>query len=121
MRYRRAVHGVLAAALAIAGCADDRGPRLSSVEPAAAPPGAQVVITGERLCGDTGDCATAAGEIDIGLSPPTVRATVIAYEDTTATIAIPTAVAIGPTAIVVIVNERASNALDFDVIAPTAR
>jgi hypothetical protein len=34
---------------------------------------------------------------------------------------LPSAVPIGPTALVVIVNERASNALDFEVVAPTAR
>lgn len=120
MRYRRVVRYVIWAVM-IAGCTDDRGPRLSSVDPPAAGRGAQVVVHGERLCGDDGDCATAAGEVSLGLSPPTVRATVVDYTDTAATIAIPTAVELGPTAIVVIVNDRASNALDFEVLAPTVR
>lgn len=100
----------------LVGCTDDRGPRLSSVEPAAAPPGARVTLTGERLCG--GDCETAAGEVQIGLSLPTTLAVVIEYDDTRAVIELPTAVPAGPTEILVTVNDRASNAIAFEVLSP---
>jgi hypothetical protein len=109
----RAIVGVV---LAIVGCTDDRGPRLLSVEPAAAGRGAQVQLTGEHLCGESGNCDTAAGEIQLGLSPPTVRAIVIDYADDLAIIEIPTVIDVGPTVIVVTVNEHASNTLDFEVL-----
>jgi hypothetical protein len=108
----------LLAVLAIVGCADGRGPRLLAAEPAAAGRGAQVMITGEHLCGEAANCDTAAGDVQLGLSPPTVRATVIDYADDRAIIEIPTVIDIGPTVIVVTVNEQASNALDFEVLPP---
>ena len=100
----------------LVGCADDRGPRLSSVEPAAAPPGARVTIHGARLC--DGDCDTAAGKVQIGLDLPTTIATVIEYDDDRAVIELPTATPTGSTEILVTVNERASNAIAFEVLAP---
>ena len=102
--------------LALAGCADDRGPRLSSVAPAAAPRGALVMLTGDRLCG--GDCETAAGEIQLGLELPTTIASVIEYDDDRAIIEIPSSTALGPTEIIVTVNDRSSNAIAFEVLAP---
>ncbi len=102
--------------LAITGCTDDRGPRLSSVDPAAAGRGARVMLSGSRLCG--GDCATAGGEIQIGLDLPATLAIVIEYDDDRAIIEIPSSTAIGPTELVVTVNERSSNAIGFEVLAP---
>ena len=102
--------------LALAGCADDGGPRLDAVTPAAALHGAMVTLTGSRLCGARGDCATAAGEVAIGLALPAVRAIVVSYSDTTAQVMIPDAAPVGDTALVVTVNERSSNALDFEVV-----
>jgi hypothetical protein len=107
---------VVGAALALVGCSDGSGPHLVSATPPAAGRGAQVLLTGEHLCGEPANCDTAAGEIQLGLSPPTVRVTVIDYADDQATIQIPTIVADGPTVIVVTVNEQASNALDFEVL-----
>jgi len=105
------------AALAVAGCGvDDGGPRLASVTPSAAGHNTAVVISGARLCGDSGDCATAAGQVQIGLSSPTVKAPILDYTDTSATITIPDLVPVGRTEIVVTVNERASNALAFEVL-----
>lgn len=106
---------LVSAALAGAACVDASGPHLDRAEPAAASPGALVTLTGQRLCG--GDCAAAGGAIRIGLDEP-VQAMILAYDDTTAQIRIPTVTPIGRTAIVATVNERASNALDFEVLAP---
>lgn len=100
-----------------ASCTDDGGPRLISVTPAAAPRGARVTIEGERLCGERGHCATAAGAIRIGASASVVQATVLDYGDRAAEIEIPEVTPIGKTELIVTVNELASNALDFEVIA----
>ncbi len=99
------------------GCVDDAGPRLDDVTPAAAAPGAVVSLAGRRLCGAGGDCATAGGAIRIGLDMP-VQATIVMYSNTTAQIRIPTITPVGRTVLVVTVNEQASNALDFEVLAP---
>jgi len=98
------------------GCADDGGPRLDGVVPAAASRNAAVTITGRRLCGASGDCATAGGEVDLGLALPMVRAIVMSYSDTSAAIVIPPVAPVGATALIVTVDERSSNALDFEVL-----
>jgi hypothetical protein len=84
--------------------------------PAAARRGAPVVVTGVRLCGARGDCATAAGQIDLGRSLPLARAVVVAYADTAAQIVVPDAAIVGSTVVIATVNEQASNALDFEVL-----
>ena len=109
------IRGLLAAALACAGCGDDGGPRLEAVAPAMASPAAMVTLTGRRLCGASGACASAGGEVVIGLAQP-VRATVTAYGDTSAQIVIPPAAPVGATQIIVTVNDQASNAIDFEVL-----
>jgi len=99
---------------ALVACAGDHGPRLDAAMPAAAPRNAMVTLTGERLCG--GDCTTAAGEVQIGIEPPMVRAVVVSYADTTAEVVIPSVTPIGKTQLIVTVDERSSNALDFEVL-----
>jgi hypothetical protein len=84
--------------------------------PAAAAHDATVTITGRRLCGASADCASAAGQVQIGLDAPIVRANVTAYTDTHADIVIPEVAPAGVTKIVVTVNERASNSIDFEVL-----
>jgi hypothetical protein len=111
-----AVGAVLGGLVALGGCADDGGPRLAAVTPAAARRGATVTLTGSRLCGIHADCAGAAGAVELGLDPPMVRAIVIGYDDTAAQILIPDAAPVGPTAVIVTVAERSSNALDFEVL-----
>ena len=106
----------LALGLACAGCSDDEGPRLDSATPTAAARNGLVAIAGHRLCGPQGDCAKAGGEIQLGIDPPTVRANIVSYSDTSAQIAIPPAAPVGPTVLIAIVNERSSNALDFEVL-----
>jgi hypothetical protein len=111
-----AAGAVLGCAAALAACADDGGPRLAAAMPAAAARDARVTITGSRLCGASADCATAGGEISLGRNPPMVRAIVVDYSDTAAVIAVPLAAPIGKTVVIATVNERSSNALDFEVL-----
>lgn len=101
---------------ALAGCADDGGPRLETVVPRAANRNATVTITGRRLCGASGDCAHAAGEVQLGIVSPTVRAIVVSYSDTSAQVVIPPVAPLGDSVLIVTVNERSSNALDFEVL-----
>ena len=117
--HRRAAIGLGLAALAapVHGCVGDSGgPRLDAVAPIAASRNATVMLTGVRLCGPMADCATAAGEVQLGLDPPVVRAVVVGYTDTVASIVVPAAVALGPTQLVVTVDDRVSNALAFTVL-----
>jgi len=104
------------AVMLVAGCVDDGGPRLETATPAAAARNATVTLTGSRLCGASGDCATAGGQVQLGLALPVVRAIVVSYGDTAAQIMIPPVTPIGPTTLLVTVNERTSNALDFEVL-----
>lgn len=97
-------------------CTDDGGPRLDAASPPAAARNATVTLTGRRLCGSRADCATAAGEIQIGLGSPVVRAVVVAYSDTSAQIVLPPATPIGDTSLVVTVDDHVSNALAFEVL-----
>src|SRR5882757_200202 len=92
--------------LAVAGCADDGGPRLDAATPTAAARNAMVTLTGSRLCGARADCATAAGEVQLGIALPAVRAIVVSYSDTVAQIVIPPVTPLGPTTLLVTVNER---------------
>jgi hypothetical protein len=104
------------AVLAAAGCTDSTGPHLDAVMPTSARASAIVTLSGRHLCGAAGDCATAGGQVQIGLSPPTVAATIVSYADASAQIQIPTVTPPGATALVVTVNDRASNALSFEVL-----
>ena len=106
-----------AALVVFCACADDHGPRLETVTPSAASPNALVMITGTRLCGESGNCETAGGAIRIGLDNP-VQAMIIDYSNTAAQIRIPTIAPVGETVFIATVNDRASNALDFEVLAP---
>src|SRR5262249_7632720 len=110
---------VAATALAsAAGCIDDGGPRLDAAEPAAAARRATVRLLGRRLCGEGARCESAGGAVRLGAEPPLVQATVLAYGDTEAEIQIPDLAPLGPTVLIVTVNEHASNALAFEVLGP---
>jgi hypothetical protein len=112
----RTAGALVGLALAAGGCTDDGGPRLLAVTPAAASRNSMVTITGRRLCGASGDCATAAGAIDLGLALPMVRAIVVSYADTSAEVVIPPVAPLGRTVLIATVDERSSNALDFEVL-----
>ena len=98
------------------GCADDGGPRLSSVSPASAGIGASVELRGDRFCGATANCADAGGHVELGITQPLVQAPVLDYADTSATIQIPALAPSGTTSIVLTVDGRSSNALAFEVL-----
>ncbi len=105
------------AGVAQTSCIDDGGPRLDASTPAATVAGGMTVLTGRRLCGESGNCATAGGAVRIGLDDA-VQATIIMYSDTSAEIRIPTVTPVGRTSIVLTVNEKASNALAFEILPP---
>jgi hypothetical protein len=107
---------VLGLGLALGACADDGGPRLDEVMPASAPPGSSVEIVGRRFCGETTSCLGVAAKVELGLEPPIVQAMVFAYSDSVATIQIPAVATPGKTAIVLTVDGRSSNTLDFEVL-----
>ena len=108
----------LGVALALlAACAEDPGPRLETVTPRMTPAGGIVTLTGTRLCGDAGNCETAAGAIRIGYDNP-VQATILDYADTAATIRIPQITPVGATVLIATVNERASNGIGLVVTVP---
>jgi hypothetical protein len=99
-----------------AGCSDPGGPRLVSVDPAAVPRGQNAMITGEHLCGTHGDCSKAGGYVQIGVDPPVVQASIVTATDSTLRISIPTVTPVGPTSLVATIDNRSSNALDFEVL-----
>ncbi len=57
-----------------------------------------------------------AATIQIGLDFPAIDAQITSYTVTTATIIVPANALIGTTDLVVTVNNRASNALSFEVL-----
>jgi hypothetical protein len=100
----------------LAGCTDDGGPRLATVVPASTNPGGMVTLSGMRLCGAHGDCATAGGEVLIGLAQPGILAQIVTYADDHAVIEIPSLTPAGATFLSVTVDDQASNALAFEVL-----
>jgi hypothetical protein len=108
------VQPVTCAILLVAGCAATPGPRLLAASPAQGSPGALIALTGTDLC--AGDCATAAGEVLLGLGAQPLRAPVASYDDTMAVIAVPSLAPVGATQIVVTVGSASSNALAFEVL-----
>jgi hypothetical protein len=102
--------------LFLAACAAEPGPRLDAASPAAAAHAAPVTLSGERLCGTSSDCMATAATIQIGLEFPAIDAPITAYTTSSATIIIPENAVLGTTDIVVTVNNRASNALSFEVL-----
>lgn len=104
------------AVLPMLGCTETQGPRLDSVTPPAARKGDFVVITGQRLCGASGDCEAAGGEVQFGIELPTVRARIVRYEVGEAEVEVPDLVAVGEVSIVFTVNEYSSNELAFEVL-----
>ena len=107
------VQPVTCAILLLAGCAE-QGPRLTSATPAAGRPGTMIALAGTDLC--AGDCATAAGEVLLGLGAQPLRAPIASYDDAMAVIAVPELAPTGQTEIVVTVGSASSNALAFEVL-----
>jgi hypothetical protein len=110
-----------------AGCGgdDDGGtaPRIDSLAPSSAAPGAQIDVLGVRFCGPA---ASDVGADDACTTPPAgfvtfgttegVRGTVNAWKGTRITVTVPAALEAGVTNVVVTVNGVVSNARDFNVV-----
>jgi len=107
---------VLAVMTLGAGCTDDSAPHLDSATPTSSQRGATIALAGRHLCGASGNCTTAAGEVQLGESLPAVLAPIVSYSDSAAQIVVPTMAPIGATSIIVTVNEQASNALAFEIL-----
>jgi uncharacterized protein (TIGR03437 family) len=103
-----------AGALVLAGCYDS-GPHLDNVQPNRAHHNDAVTINGSNLCGDSGACAGAAGEVTLGIGAQPVRMPVTSYGDDTITVVIPPAAPVGKSKLVVTVNDTASNSVSFEV------
>ena len=107
---------IVVGAIGLAACASEPGPELTAAMPASAAHDATVTLSGERLCGTSNDCMAVTSTIQIGLTFPTIDALITAYSASSATIAIPDLAQVGSTQLIVTVDNRASNALDFEVL-----
>jgi hypothetical protein len=108
------VKGALAAAV-VAGCAGVEAPELEAATPAAARRGEAIVLDGTGFC--VPDCdASPEGSVAFGVEIPQIRAVVETWDETSIQVVVPQSVELGATEIVVTVNDRSSNALDFEVL-----
>lgn len=105
----------LATAVLGAGCAGVDGPHVTGLAPARARRGELVVLAGEGFC--PGGCAAAPqGAVDFGVELPQVRAPVVRWDATEIQVTVPQSIAVGATVVIVTVDDRSSNAVDFEVI-----
>ncbi len=116
----RAVALIMAAAAGL-GCEGASGPAIERLEPALAARGTTVTLRGTGFCGPdraraTGECASPpSGAVDLGLSPPMLRAPVLSWSDAAISIQVPPTVAAGAVAVIVTVDGRSSNAATLEV------
>jgi hypothetical protein len=105
----------IVAGVGVGGCAGADAPTLDSASPASATRGGAVVLRGDGFC--VPDCESSpAGTVDFGVEIPQIRAVVVAWDATAIQVVVPQMVDTGPTEIVVTVNDRTSNAIDFEVL-----
>lgn len=108
-------------ALALAACTGAGGPSIDRLEPATAARGDTVTVRGSGFCGpdrasDTGACTSPpSGAVDLGLAPPMTRAAILAWSDAAIAVQVPPNVPAGPTAVIVTVDGRSSNAATLEV------
>jgi hypothetical protein len=99
----------------VAGCAAADAPHLDSAVPASSRRGDPVVLNGTGFC--VPDCdESPAGTVDFGVELPQIRALVVEWNATAIRVIVPQAVDVGATELLVTVNDRSSNALDFEVL-----
>jgi uncharacterized protein (TIGR03437 family) len=112
---------VVLAALAFGGCSDNDdipAPRVSSVSPSAAPPGAIVTVAGAYLCQqpETGsdddplDCSSVDGIVYFGTAPGVTSL----YTDTQITVEVPE-IQVGSVEVSVTSTGRDSNSVSFTI------
>lgn len=106
--------------VAASACADEDGPRLDAIAPAAATAGERVVLTGARLCGagqvsEDGACEPLpVGQVSFGIDPP-VTGGIVAWRDDRIEALVPMSAPIGDVLVVVTVDGRSSNGLSFEI------
>jgi hypothetical protein len=106
---------LLALALLV-GCEGVDPPVIASVTPASAPRGETVELAGERFCELADDsCAPFSGSVAFGLELPQIRAVPVSWAPQRIRLVVPQNVADGATVIVVTVDGRTSNAVEFTV------
>lgn len=102
--------------LLVGACTGEPGPQLDTVEPTAAAHGAIVTLSGERLCGTSNDCMAVTSTLQVGLDLPVIDAVITGFTATSVAIVVPERSPVGKTDLVITVNNRASNALAFEVV-----
>ena len=108
----------LAAALVAAGggCEAAGAPSLDSIAPGQARRGAIVELRGAGFCA-TADCSDSAiGAVDFGVELPQVRAAVVTWTVDRISVVVPQSVDTGAIEVLVTVEDRSSNAVDFEVL-----
>lgn len=108
--------GLLLALVVSSSCTDDGGPRLDAVTPPASARNTMVTVTGQHLCGADDDCARATGSVVLGLSPPQVQLAVVDAAPTSLRLVVPAIAELGATHLFATIDDRASNALAFEVL-----
>ena len=102
------------AAIAVAGCAGAGAPSIDQLTPATGRRGDAVVVHGDGFC--VPDCdGSPMGAVDFGLDP-LIRATALTWDATAIQVIVPQSVELGTTEVIVTVNDRSSNAVDFEVV-----
>jgi uncharacterized protein (TIGR03437 family) len=110
-----------AAAVALAACGVD-GPAIDRLEPATAAHGDIVTVHGAGFCGPDraavgGECTSApSGAVAFGLNPPMARAPILSWSDAAIAVQVPAAAPLGPTAVIVTVDGRSSNAATLEIL-----
>lgn len=106
----------LALVLVLCACADDGGPRITSVMPPAAPHGGTVWVHGIDLCEGRPSCHGLGGNVQLGLGSPSYQAPVVDATPEMWRFQVPDFVPIGETDVLLTLDGRSSNALPFEVI-----
>ncbi len=84
--------------------------------------GATVTVRGAGFCGsepvaETGECVTPpSGAVDLGLAPPMTRAPILSWSEASISVQVPGTAPLGPTALIVTVDGRSSNAATLEVL-----
>ena len=81
-----------------------------------------MTVRGTGFCGpdrasETGECTSLpSGAVALGLAPPMTRAPILTWSDAAITVQVPGTAPLGPTALIVTVDGRSSNAATLEVM-----